>query len=553
MEARNKPIKDWFPIIEQGLIALPRFQRFEAWDRSRIAGVLENVVREPSLPIGALLVLDVGAEEPFHSRPISGAPPLAANPNMHLLDGQQRMTALWRSLTNNYPDLRLFISLEDEAHPAVETVRVWDRKGVMQPVWAHDPKQTLERKLIPAAILRPGNDGEQVAQTWWKESGQDMQTWMAISKLRNRVASYSIPFLELPRSTDAIVALDVFINMNTSAAPLNDFDIVVAQLESAVGNSLHDMMDDLHREVPYLREYRGNEDLALSVGALLLGKPPLRNTYLEKNFGEGLASIWPQVRHGIRRGIAFLHEEAMFSDQLVPTDVAIYLACALWGNVPADGADAEGRARTLVRKAVWRASFTDRYLKTAATRAYSDYRRLAALLSDPSGTEFPELFDEVLNPLPDIEELKRAGWPSKRDRLARAILCASLRAGGYDFADGAPATPPNLSEREFHHIVPVDVLACDRNDPLVAKALNCALVSWKTNRKIAAKTPAEYLAIRAAEAHLGEQEVRQRLISHLIPYDELVNGDYEAFLDARAKLIKDAARQLCDGHINLRL
>ena len=548
MEARTRTVEEWFSSIRQGQVTLPRFQRFEAWDRSRIQGVLENILREPSLPIGALLVLEIGDEELFHSRPIVGAPDAADKPNLHLLDGQQRMTALWRSLTRDYDDLLLFVSLENGAHhPTVEAFRRWERKGVPQPVWAHDNQAVFERGLIPVDILEPGSRGEKKADAFCDMVGADRAFDKEIMRLRQRIASYKIPFLSLPVETEKETALDVFINMNTSAAPLKDFDIVVAQLESAVGESLHDMMAELHQEVPTLTDYRNNEDIALSVGALLNGKAPLKKTYLEKSFGNELADVWPRVAEGIKRGVAFLHEEAMFSDKLVPTDVAVYLVSALWGAVPEEGTDAEGRARTIIRKALWRAAFTDRYLKTAATRAYADHRDIAALVSDKNSEAVPALFNEDENPLPSPEELMRAGWPTKRDRLGRAILCASLRSGGLDFADGARASAESVKKREYHHIFPVATLEGDREDARVNRALNCALITWKTNRKIAANSPEQYLKARANDAHLGEGEVRHRLGSHLIPYDALIAGDYEQFIAERAELVSGTMRTLCSG------
>ena len=63
MEARTKTVEDWFAIVRDGQITLPRFQRFEAWRPNQVEGVLENILRQPSLPIGALLVLEVGDEE----------------------------------------------------------------------------------------------------------------------------------------------------------------------------------------------------------------------------------------------------------------------------------------------------------------------------------------------------------------------------------------------------------------------------------------------------------------------------------------------------------
>lgn len=547
MEARTKTIEGWFSMIEQGQLALPRFQRHEAWKANQIEGVLENVLRSPSLPIGALLTLEVGDEELFHSRSIVGAPDLNGTPQMHLLDGQQRMTALWRALHDGYDDMSVFVVLGNDDEPEVEIQRRWVRNDIRYPVWADDPKQMFERNYIPVHTLCPGSEGEKRMEAWCDAVNVERSVERRIGNLRARIASYPVPFLALPVGTAQETALDVFINMNTSASPLKDFDIVVAQLEGAVGDSLHSMISDLKQSIPATENFGKIEDLVLSIGALVQGKQPLKKTYLEKSFGEGLAAAWDDVVSGVERGLGFLRDEAIFSEKLLPTEVAVYLACALWAKVPEHGHDIEGRARTLIRKAVWRASFTDRYLKTASTRAYADYMRLSAMIADRTASEIPDLFDAEQNPLPSKEELIRAGWPGRKDRLARAIMAVSLHGGGYDFADGAKANAGNVGKREYHHLFPVGVLGVERDNPYASRALNCALITWRTNRKIAAKTPKEYLEARADDAHLGEAEVRQRLESHMVPYDALVAGDYEAFLTARATMIHDAMEALCNG------
>ena len=43
MEARNRKLSDWYGKVRNGEIKLPRFQRFEAWDRARICSLLETV------------------------------------------------------------------------------------------------------------------------------------------------------------------------------------------------------------------------------------------------------------------------------------------------------------------------------------------------------------------------------------------------------------------------------------------------------------------------------------------------------------------------------
>ena len=56
------------------------------------------------------------------------------------------------------------------------------------------------------------------------------------------------------------------------------------------------------------------------------------------------------------------------------------------------------------------------------------------------------------------EELKQAGWPKKRERLARAILLVSLYGGAHDIADDTPVNRARLKQRESHHLFPMAYL-----------------------------------------------------------------------------------------------
>ncbi|WP_138513377.1 hypothetical protein [Maricaulis alexandrii] len=368
--------------------------------------------------------------------------------------------------------------------PAVEAHKRWDRNGVRQPVWCDSPVVALgERGLVPVTVFCPGARGEEALNAWEEALEESNLLTRPLTRraeaLRQRVANYDIPFLSLDVRTGRETALDVFIKMNTSASPLKDFDIVVAQLESATGESLHDMVHELVEAVPAVKDYGRVEDNILSIAALLMGRPPIKKTYLEAEFGDQFSSVWERLKHGVRHGTEFLRSEAIFNEKCVPSDVAIYLACALWADVPEHDFDRGGNARTLIRRALWRACYTSRYGKTSATRAFADYKTLSAQIAGAE-TGPCELFNEKLYPLPTIDEMVLAGWPGRKDRLPRAIMVTGLRRGGHDFADGAAITTTNFNGREFHHLYPVGILGGDRGDERVNRSLNCAVISWAT-------------------------------------------------------------------------
>src|SRR3984885_3059298 len=63
-----------------------------------IRGMLPSVSR--SLPLGAIMVLEVGGETKFHPRLVEGVSlPNGVEPDVLLVDGQQRLTSLFQATT----------------------------------------------------------------------------------------------------------------------------------------------------------------------------------------------------------------------------------------------------------------------------------------------------------------------------------------------------------------------------------------------------------------------------------------------------------------------
>lgn len=552
IDARNRHLPDWFARVRTRQTVLPRFQRFEAWDHARIAQLFNTVLSE--LPAGATLVLEVGDKPPFHHRTLEGAPTTGERITEHLLDGQQRLTALWRGLNNNYEDRTYFLFLKPEEETKrpcyVDSIARWKKAGdkELRPFWANEPAEQWSKRMIPLQYLMPDVSTQPRFKEWLKKAIPDAaereEVNDQVAEIRQKFVTCNLPVLFLPSSTDPQTALDVFIKMNTTAAPLSMYDIVVAQVEAGTGLSLHDLVAETRRACPDIGAYYPVEDLALFASALMQGKPPTNSTYMDPTFGPKLLEGWERFVDGASRTVAFLEEERIFDSARLPSEVVVPVLVALWGLAPA-ALDAEGRARTILRKYLWRAFFTNRYEKATNGRALADVTELKPLLTS-AGMNPPSIFDDALHPLPSVEELMGAKWPVRKDRLARAILALALKKGGLDLADGSTATRGNLSKREYHHLFP-DAHLTRQGVPEseVYVSLNCALVTWRTNRNISAKAPERYLAERREGTDLGEPEIRARLATHLIPYDEMVANDYPAFIKARAERVHAEMTRIC--------
>jgi hypothetical protein len=570
MEARNRALPEWLSRVASGQIRLPRFQRYEAWGHDRVTSLLQTVLR--GLPAGATLVLDVGDKEPFVSRAIVGAPNPTERVTEHLLDGQQRLTALWRSFSDNYEDRTYFIKfdVEDNGDSEVSVISQprWVRNGKRYPVWADSALEIHSRGYIPLRLLRPGDLAQDI-RAWCRDAvGIDSESILNLNDrivtLRERVTTFNLPFLSLPIGTPKFTAIDVFVEMNRSAVQLSAFDIIVAQVEEATGESLHSLVSSLRTRVPLIDFYGSAPELVLSIAALREDLPPTQASFQRLDL-DRLVKEWDEIIGGIAFALNFLDEEKIFDSERLPTIGVVYTLAAVHDCVP-KVLDASGNAKTLLRKYLWRAFATSRYENNAAARSLQDARGLRAMLAEGKPESQVPIFDEVEFPLPTLDELKRAGWPKKKDTLARCILAVSLRGGGQDLADETPASRAHLKSREYHHLFPDSLLqnvgGITGEQPY--KALNCALITWNTNRNISAKEPIQYLRERVLNAVLGENQIRSRLRTHAIPFDALnvggyaniadaveragkVSSDYDAFLTARGQMVLAALKELCEG------
>ena len=567
MEAKNRRLPEWLTRVRTGQLMLPRFQRYESWSHGEAVTLLDSVLR--GRPVGAALVLAIGNTEPFVSRRMAGTPAPAERTTEHLLDGQQRLTALWKALNDGYESRSYFAVLNPDAEDAslVRSLSRWTRNGRRYPVWADQPKEQLSRGLVPMRLLHPEVTPYEV-RTWCDRSTDSIEesrdTQDLIAPLQTAVREANLPYLELPVQTPPDEAIDVFIKMNTTSVRLSAFDIVVAQFEAATGQSLHDLEGSLRSAVPDAGRYVEVPDLVLRVAALREGRAPTESSFMRLDM-QRLSDEWESIERGVEGAISFLDEEHIFDRHRLPTVAVVPVLASIWSQMP-QSLDAHGHGRTLLRQYLWRSFFTERYERAAATAALQDHRGLKArLVEGATATSIP-ILDEARFPIAEVGELERAPWPRLRNTLARGILAVSLRGGGRDFADGTPASRESLPKREYHHLFPAALLKNegDIDESDINLTLNCALVTWNTNRNISAKEPVAYLRERVERAPLGEDQIRSRLGSHIIPFESLnvgrysgiadegerserIRSDYESFIHGRAEAIHRVVTRLCSG------
>lgn len=577
MQAYNRPLYKWFSLIELGQLTLPRFQRFEAWTHNEVSNLLRSMLR--GLPTGAALILRVDGPEQFRSKYLAGTPQDGRNVTEQLLDGQQRLTAMWKSLYNLY-DNRTFLVFIDKStidfnvNPSdylesneIEVVAqaIYEKKGSRYPMWVNEAKECWGRGLIPVHLLRP-DDISKEKKAWLKAAASEdieMREFLddLIDALRERIKHFNLPYLELPSTTKKHVALDVFIKLNTSSVKLTAYDIVVALVEDAAETSLHELVDSLVMKVPKAKDYTDLPDLVLDTVALLQDIIPSQAGYVNINYRQ-LVFEWDDLVSCFTKMVDLLEEEHIYDEKRLPSYTALPVLAALTKYLPTN-ADQLGNARHILKKYLWRAFLTDRYERATPSKSLADFRKIRDYLLGKGEYKDIPIFNEQEYPSPVKEIISDAAWAKNRTILGRGLLALQIKCGADDIADNTPATKQSILSREYHHLFPAALLAkADVPNGKIYSSVNCALISWRTNRKISDKNPMQYLLERAENCDLGEPERDRRLRSHLIPIQELsvdysdidsqdtkakIEQDFARFVEARSILLEQAARLVYDG------
>lgn len=572
MHAHDRFLPGWFDRVRSRQITLPRFQRFIAWGPNEVAGLLTTVLR--GLPSGATLILEVGDSVKFKDRTIMDAPEKGERVTEQLLDGQQRITALWRSLHDKYEERTYLVGFEEDLNnpgdkiPVVHGEARWVKEGKRFPIWVDDPKELWGRNYIPVRLLRPEDISSEI-DAWIEAATSDItdltQKYAAerdinrqIQYLRTKVREFNLPYLSLPASTPRDVALDVFIKMNTSSVKLSTYDIIVALVEEETGHSLHDHVQNLVAEVPRVKDYADVSEIVLDVTALRQDRIPNQAGYKGMDYKK-MIEDWPALVASVKGLIGFLEEESIFDSQRLPSYTPLPVIAALWENMPIQP-DQLGNARHLLKRYIWRAFLSDRYGKSSASNSLQDYRKLR---DDLKSGDFIGTAPIFSLDLPTKEQLLNAEWPKYKTILGRGLLVLAIKCGAEDIADGAKASFSSLQNREYHHLFPASTLEeAGLDHDHVFKALNCALITWRTNRVISNKDPISYLKERSQNGSLGHDELIRRLKTHIIPFEPLSVGydgmegeaksrkvkfDYANFLEYRATAMEKAIVAVCNG------
>jgi len=557
--------------VTKGRIQLPDFQRGWIWDDEHIKSLLLSIAR--SFPVGAIMLLETGGDVRFEVRPVENVEfdDKKVNPELLILDGQQRLTSLTQVLSlgktvktfsekgkriDRHYYINITIALEnDRLEEAFISVPA-DRK--IKTNFDRDVELDLSNRELeimnfyfPCSQILNANKWEIELN---KIAPKKLSDYMDFrEKVLDKFRKYQLPVITLRKATSKEAVCLVFEKVNTGGVPLSVFDLVTASFAADNFNLRDDWFGNSDRKVTGRHERLSKESILhgveptdfLQVISILQthaqGKPvsAKRSTVLSLKLNDYLK--WaPQVEKGFLTVAKFMRKQCFFDERELPYRTQLVPMAAVLSQV--DDRWLEPEVFKRISRWFWCGVLGELYGGSVETRMAND---------------FEELIEWVLSDLDDKKYEKKHGLPrtvseaafqeSRLDTLRsrssaayKGLNVLVLKGGARDFFWNATINELRGEDipRDIHHIFPVAWCKKNKIGPNKYNSIvNKTTISSKTNRMIGGNAPSKYLKTlqNHHQVKLDDAGMSDILKEHCIPASEVRSDNFVAFYSKRKK------------------
>lgn len=565
-------------LLEQagdGTIQLPDFQRGYKWDDDRIRSLLVTITL--GYPLGVIMLLETGSDHVrFKPKPIEGAPPSAGkvDPDLLLLDGQQRLTSLYQSLTGDgvvdtrdsrgkqlarryYIDIDA--ALADPAHrdqavvslPGDGKVRTNFGKDIEFDV--STPEKERENNYFPFRLVY--DQGE--AMSWLVELEDTQRFKSFLTQVLQPMLAYEIPAIELDKTTTKGAVATVFEKVNTGGLPLNVFELLTATFagdpvyyaEHGTDFRLGDdwqLTEQVIAAHPVLGGVRNTEFLQ-AVTLLVTAHGPSftsarKEDVLRLELSQYLA--WAdKVRDALVWVAQFLHDEHIHRARDIPYPTQL-VPLAVLRVILGEDADVYG-VRNPIRQWFWCGILGELYGGSTETRFARDVDQVPAWASQAtgghSGVPVPVTVSGAT-----FAESRLLSLRTRQSAAYKGLHALLMATGAKDwkFHKTFDRTQYVTLAVDIHHVFPKKWCNDNGIDAALRESIvNKTPLAAKTNRFVSGASPASYLPKLEASAGISTGELDAIVGAHLIDTAALRAADFDRFFLSRRRALLELVEQ----------
>ena len=553
--------------VSSGKEQLPEFQRGWTWDNDRICGIIASLSQ--GYPMGAIMRLEYGNENVrFKYRTIEGVTVTGVTPEFLILDGQQRLTSMYRATCCKEPvetttekgkEIKRYYYLDikkclDESEDRVDAVIAvpsdrkiktnFDRDVVLD---LSTRELEFEHEMFPINIIFDSNAREDWADGYKEYHEYDKAFMEKYKQFRTQVidtiVGYKLPVITLGKETPREAVCKVFENVNTGGVPLTVFELVTATFAT------YDF--DLRKDWIECRDkIRGkgetlNTDVMEGVDETsFLTAITLYTTYLSdkmttckkkdvlalnfedyKKNRDILLEGYKMARKFLFQQYVFRKRDLPYTTQLIPLSAICAVIGTATFNLPS--------TQKILAKWFWCGIMGEMYGGANETRYATDIEDVVAEIQGKDSQ------NRTINAA-YFSATRLLSLQTRNSAAYKGIMALVYREQCRDFMQGITMDIVKSMDEspDIHHIFP----------EAYCKKMGLDKTKWNSivnktpllpasNRQIGGDAPSVYSGNIMKKAEIDEVELRFRIESHLVNYDYLIPDDFDHYFIARAKAI----------------
>lgn len=519
-------IEDLIQDIKRGRIRIPSFQRGFVWDKDRVRYFIDSIYK--GFPFGSVLIWRT--RTPLRTERNLGPYNLPDNdpeyPIDYVLDGQQRITSIFGIFQYIIPP---------EKNENTDWTDLYFEINSQEPIpfcYLESNEDHDIHKYFPLKYVFDSRKYRNVTRNIEEEYAEK------IDELVDKFKKANIPVERFETEERKYVAT-VFERINRQGLELNTFELL------SVWNWSEDFdLQEKFREIiDELEDFDFNEsksDLLLKCCSAVIKNSADPKDFLDMR-SEEVREKFNEIKTGIFGAIDFLKTELrVFSLKLLPMENILIVLSSFFASCKKQPGPVPEKQNECIKKWFWRSCFSERY-RRGGKNIEVDLEEIQKLKNGQDS----ELGKKINIPIDKNYFLQNNFRMSSIATKTFILILADKEP--LNFIQGTKISLEDVlsqgNRKEFHHIFPKAYLQKglkEDSDNQINCLANFCILSRTDNNKIKDRPPSEYIS------EISQDKQEKILESHFCfeVLNELLNNDFESFLDKRASLLCQRAREL---------
>ena len=514
-------------------------------------------------------------------------------PTALILDGQQRLTALFQSLMSGKPvstlnsggdevlrwyyiDMEQCIKVDGDRETAIISRRTDGqlRKHPGEIIHLSSIEKEYAHSIFPVHKIFHFTDWQGGYHKYWNFTPDKVKLF---NKFKSEVIEcfrlYKVPIIKLHKETSKKAVCTIFRKVNTERAALTDFELLTAffAIDDYQLRENWDKRSKRMKKHPVLASLDGTDFLRaltlLTTNANRSNTAPscTRRDILELKVKDD--KRWADITEdGFIQAAKFLSDQKIFRAKDLPYQTQLIALAAIFGGVKSAFESAyklleeapEEHVETAIKEEVRKASmaqldrdqkisrwywcgvFGEMYAGAANTQIANDFSEMTSWLREE--TDLPSTVRDA-----NFSQNRLLEVQSRASAVYKGVYALLIPNKCLDFRTGVPIDEKIFfdDDIDIHHIFPK--AWCENQNiesNVFNNIVNKTALSATTNRKIGGQAPSDYLLRIQEEAGINSNQMDEILDSHLIFGDALREDNFDKFFDLRKEALLEVIEKV---------